>query len=147
MLSRCSLLLLFISLLSVVGCQTYSSGLQQSIARADETAALSALHAIGVAERTYSVTNGGDYATLKQLADGGFLDVRYAGDKPIKDYIINCKVTSKSSGGSESSFSCNADPNQQHGERTGRHLYIDSSSGNIHWNETQPATASDQVMQ
>jgi hypothetical protein len=142
MLTRFSLLVLLAGLISVAGCQTYSSGLQQSVVKADETAALATLHAIAIAERTYTVTNGGEYGTLKQLADGGFLDARYAGDKPVKDYVITCKVTSKSSGSPEGSYSCNADP-----DRAGRHLYIDSATDGIHVNDTQPATAADKVMQ
>jgi len=142
MLTRVSLLVLFAGLISVAGCQTYSSGLQQSVVKADETVALGALHAIAIAERTYTVTNGGEYGTLKQLADGGFLDARYAGEKPVKDYVITCNVTAKSSGSPEGSYSCNADP-----DRAGRHLYIDSATDGIHVNDTQPATAADKVMQ
>ena len=145
MLKR-SVLVLFSVLLLFSGCQTYSSGLQQSVTRADETAALAALHNIALAEKTYTVTNNGDFATLKQLVDGNFLDARYAGDKPVKDYIITCNVTSKSSGSPEGSYSCNADPDRA-GERVGRHLYIDSTTDGIHVNETQPATAADKVMQ
>jgi hypothetical protein len=146
MLKRFSLLILLSGLFSTLSCQTYSSGLQQSVARADETAALASLHAVALAERTYSVTNGGEYGTLKQLADGGLLDVRFAAEKPVKDYVITCNVTPKSSGASESSYSCNADPDRA-GEREGRHLYIDSTSDGIHVNDTQPATVSDKVMQ
>ena len=142
MLTRFSLLVLLAGLISVAGCQTYSSGLQQSVVKADETVALATLHAIAIAERTYTVTNGGEYGTLKQLADGGFLDARYAGDKPAKDYVITCNVTPKSSGSPEGSYSCNADP-----DRAGRHLYIDSATDGIHVNDTQPATAADKVMQ
>jgi Tfp pilus assembly protein PilE len=145
MSSRSPLIVLLVLFL-VNGCQTYSSGLQQTVARADETAALAALHTIGLAERTFSVTNNGEYATLKQLSDGGFLDVRYAGEKPVKDFIITCKVTKKSSGAAEDSYSCNADPDRA-GENAGRHLYIDSTSDGIHINDTQPATAADKVMQ
>jgi hypothetical protein len=128
------------------GCQTYTQGLQQSLARADETAALTMLRAIALAQRTYSITNSGEYGTLKQLGDGGFIDARYAEDKPVKDYVITCTVTPKTSGAPEGSYSCNADP-EKTGERAGRHLYIDSTSTVIRYNDTQPATATDQALQ
>lgn len=136
----------FVLLFSLSGCQTYTQGLQQSLARADETAALTTLRAIALAQRTYNLTNSGEYGTLKQLADGGFLDARYAGDKPVKDYVITCNVTPKAPGAPEGSYSCNADP-EKAGERAGRHLYIDSSSAEIRYNDTQPATAADKAMQ
>ena len=150
MFRRSTLIILFVFLSlflsSLSGCQSYTSGLQQSVARADETAALAALHAIALAQRTYSLTNSGEYGTLKQLTDGGFLDARYDGDKPIRDYLVTCTVTPKSSGAPEGSYSCNADPDKP-GERPGRHLYIESVSDGIHVNDTQPATAADKVMQ
>ena len=76
MVRRSTLIIFFVFLSSLSSCQSYTSGLQQSVARADETAGLAALHAISLAQRTYSLTNSGEYGTLKQLTDGGFLDVR-----------------------------------------------------------------------
>lgn len=146
MLQRSTFALLFGVLVLVTGCQSYTSGLQQSVARADETAALTTLRAIALAQRTYSLTNSGEYGTLQQLADGGFLDVRYAGEQPVKDYIITLKVTPKAPGTAEGSYACNADPKTT-GERAGRHLYIDSTSDGIHVNDTQPASATDKIIQ
>ncbi|PWT95941.1 MAG: hypothetical protein C5B55_00640 [Blastocatellia bacterium] len=116
------------------------------MARADDTVAISALRTIALAERTYSVSNGGDYATLKQLTEGGFLDSRFAGDKPVRDYVLQLKLTTKDEGGGEASYSCNADPDQI-GDRAGRHFYIDSTSNLIHVNDTQSATAADRIVQ
>ena len=146
MIRRATVLVCFLVLVSLASCQTYTTGLQQSIARADETAALTTLRAIALAERTYSLTNSGEYGTLKQLSDGGFLDARYAGVKPVKDYVITLKVTPKASGAPEGSYSCNADP-EKTGDRAGRHLYLDSTSDGIHVNETETATAADKVIQ
>jgi type II secretory pathway pseudopilin PulG len=146
MFRRSTLIIPFVFLLLFSSCQSYTSGLQQSVARADETAALAALHAIALAQRTYSLTNSGEYGTLKQLTNGGFLDARYDGDKPIRDYVVKCTVTPKPSGAPEGSYSCNADPDKPT-ERPGRHLYIESVSDGIHVNDTQPATAADKVMQ
>jgi Tfp pilus assembly protein PilE len=137
--------LLFLIVVFLNGCQNYTSGLQQSLARADETAALTTLRAIALAERTYSLTNSGEYGTLNQLVDGGFLEPRYAGEKAVKDYLITLTVIPKAPGAPEGSYSCNADP-ERAGERAGRHMYIDSTSAGIHVNDTQPATASDKVM-
>ena len=129
----------------LTSCQTYNTGLQQSLARADEAAALTTLRAISVAQRAYSLTNSGEYGTLQQLSDGGFLDSRYAAGKPIKDYVLTVKVTAKAPGAPEGSYTCNADP-ELTGDRAGRHYYIDSSSTNIHVNDTQPATAADKTL-
>src|SRR5678816_2607948 len=93
MFRRSTLIIPFVFLLLFSSCQSYTSGLQQSVARADETAALAALHAIALAQRTYSLTNSGEYGTLKQLTNGGFLDARYDGDKPIRDYVVTVSYT------------------------------------------------------
>jgi hypothetical protein len=129
----------------LTSCQTYNTGLQQSLARADEAAALTTLRAISVAQRAYSLTNSGEYGTLQQLSDGGFLDSRYARGTPIKDYVLTVNVTPKVPGAPEGSYTCNADPELK-GDRAGRHYYIDSSSTNIHVNDTQPATAADKTL-
>ncbi len=141
--------LVFIALLIVTissACQEYNSGLQQSVARADDTSAIAALRAIAAAERTYSLTNSGEYGTLQQLRDGGFLNAKFAGEQPVKDYTLNLKVTPKAEGAGEGSYTCNADP-QLTGERAGRHFYIESASNLIHVNDTQPATASDKTVE
>lgn len=131
---------------SAGACQTYTSSLQHSVERANETAALALIRNIGIAERTYNLSNVGEYATLQQLVDGGFLDPRYAAEKPLKDYVVTLTVTPKNANEPTGSFSCNADPDKT-GDRIGRHFYIDSSSDGIHVNDTQPASAADKVME
>ena len=129
--------------LAVASCQNYSSGLQQSVTRADETVATGALRAIAMAQQTYSVSNEGDYGTFPQLAAGGYLDERFNSDKPaLKDYVLTMEVV-KGSGGPF--YSCNADPSGEGPQ--GRHFYMDSRSNALHANATQPATASDPVAQ
>ena len=129
--------------LAVVSCQNYSSGLQQSVTRADETVATGALRAIAMAQQTYSVSNEGDYGTFPQLAAGGYLDERFNSDKPaLKDYVLTMEVV-KGSGGPF--YSVNADPAGEGPQ--GRHFYMDSRSNALHANATQPATASDPVAQ
>jgi hypothetical protein len=131
---------------SAGACQTYTSSLQRSVERANETAALALIINIGIAERTFSVSNEGEYATLQQLVDGGFLDSRYAAEKPLKDYVVTLTITPKTANSPTGSFTCNADPDKT-GDRVGRHYYIDSSSDGIHVNDTQPATAADKLME
>jgi Tfp pilus assembly protein PilE len=130
--------------LASLSCQTYSTGLQKSLARADETSAIAALHAIAVAEQTYSISNGGNFGTLAQLRDAGYLDVRFnAPNGGVKDYSVTLNANPQSGEGG-ASFTCNADPTNS-GSQAGRHFYIDSTSQAIHVNPTQPATVADPV--
>jgi hypothetical protein len=144
MLQRLSLVLLIVFSFAHTNCQNYTSGLQQTVARADETVAIAALRSISVAQQAYTVSNSGEYATLQQLAEGGFLDARMASDKPVKDYRLTLKVTPKTAD-SAAAFSCNADPIPT--ATGGKHYYIDSTSNLIHVNETQPASAADNSIQ
>ena len=120
-------------------CQTYTTGLQKSVERADEASAIGALRNISTAERTYSVTNNGEYATLQQLTDAGLLDSRFGTAKPLRDYILTLNVTT-------GAFACNADPDPARSLQ-GRHLSVDSSSGEIHINDSQPAKVTDPALQ
>jgi hypothetical protein len=130
-----------------LSCQPYSTGLQQGVAGADETAAKGALHTIAVAQRTYSVSNGGDFGTFQQLCEDDYLDSRFNSSKPaIKDYVLTMAVTPKSGAQSDGFFSCNADPVRT-GPQAGRHFYIDSTSSELHVNPSEPATAKDPVVQ
>ena len=135
--------ILFVGLAVINACQNYTSGLQQSVVRADETAALALIRTISMAEKTYSLSHEGEYATLQQLVDAGFLDARYAGAKPLKDYVITLRVTP---GGPAGSYSCNVDPDKV-GERVGRHFYVESTTDGIHVNDSQPASATDKLIE
>jgi len=137
LLSFVCLLIVFVFLIS---CQTYSTGLQQSVARADETSAIAALKTISTAQQTYAVSNGGSFGTFQQLCEAGYLDQRFNSNTPqVKDYVLSMEV-------SANSYSLNADPARS-GEQAGRHFYLDSSSPLIRVNPTQPATATDPLMQ
>ena len=132
---------------AALACQSYTTGMQQGVTKVDETAAISALHSISVAQRTYSVSNGGSYGTFEQLVQAGLLDERFKAEKPkVKGYVLAMNVTSKGDGSGEGSYSINADPEGSGPQAAGRHLYIDSTSGLIHVNASQPATASDQSL-
>ena len=131
---------LLIAFSFLVSCQSYSTGLQQSVARADETSAVGAMKTISTAQQAYAISNSGSYGTFQQLCASGHLDERFNSTKPeIKDYVLSMEV-------GENSYSLNADPTGA-GETAGRHLYMDSSSPLIRVNATQPATAKDPLMQ
>ncbi|HEY6229977.1 MAG TPA: hypothetical protein VIW64_01825 [Pyrinomonadaceae bacterium] len=133
-------LALVICLVSL-SCQSYSTGLQQSVARADETSAIGALRAVATAEQVYALSNGDNYASFQQLAQGGYLDARFNSEKPVmKDYVLSMEVGRESEG---AFFRCKADPVDV-AVKTGRHFYIDQSRL-LHINDTQPASASDPV--
>lgn len=133
--------------LSSLACQSYTTGLQQSVGKTDEISAIAALHSIAAAQRTYSLASGGDYGTFRQLCEGGYLDSRFNSSKPeIKDYVLTMDVRQKSGNESPGRFSCNADPVRP-GQQAGRHFYIDSTSTAIHVNPGQPATAGDAALQ
>lgn len=140
MIRLLSILTLLIGVAFLLSCQSYSTGLQQSVARADETSAIAALKTIATAQQTYAITNSGSFGTFQQLCEGGFLDERFNSTTPeIKDYILSMEV-------SGNSYRLNADPVRS-GEQAGRHLYLDSTSPLIRVNPTQPATAKDPLMQ
>jgi len=137
LVSTVSLLIAFAFLVS---CQSYSTGLQQSMARADETSAVAAMKTISTAQQAYAISNSGSYGTFQQLCVSGHLDERFNSTKPeIKDYVLSMEV-------GENSYALNADPTGA-GGTAGRHLYMDSSSPLIRVNATQPATAKDSVLQ
>ncbi len=129
-----------IACIGSLSCQSYTTGLQQSAGRVDETAVIATLRTIGVAQRSYSVSNGGDYATFQQLSEGGYLDSRFNSSNPeVKGYALTMNV-------GEKSFGCNADPALA-GAQPARHFYIDSTSAEIHANPSQAATVTDPPVQ
>jgi hypothetical protein len=126
-----------------LSCQPYTSGLQKSVERADETAAVSALQTIVAAQRTYGISNSGGCATFPQLVKSGALDSRFDSDTPkIRGYVLVMSITPRSSGSEQDSYTVSADPEGSGPQAAGRHFFVDSS-GTIHANPTQPATASD----
>jgi Tfp pilus assembly protein PilE len=132
--------LMFLLTCTAFACQSYTKSLEQSVQRADETAAIAALRTLSMAQQTYSVSNNGGYGTFAQLTQSGFLDSRFAGDKPkFKGYVLTMEIKKgiDSEGGS---YTVNADPEPP---QQGRHFYIDSNSGLIHLNGGQPAGPSD----
>lgn len=128
--------------LATIGCKEYSTGLEKSTSRADETSAIATLRTIAQAQTTYSITNAGHYATFEQLAEGGLLDSRFNHSNP-EYHGYSFSLQTNDSG--EPGYSCNADPasTSHHG---GRHFYIDSTSTDIRVNATQPASSKDEIL-
>jgi hypothetical protein len=145
-MSQLRVLVIFvISIAFINSCQSYTSGLQQSIVRADETVAITTIRTISTAEVSYNLTHEGDYATLQQLVDAGLLDSRFGKERPLKDYVITLKLTPKAGAG-QGYYTCNLDPDRN-GERVGRHFYVESGTDGIHVNDSQPASATDKVIE
>lgn len=145
MLPRLMLVLICAACVAATACQEYTTGLQKSVVAADDTAAVAALKAIALAERSYNVTNAGEYGTLQQLTQASLLDKRFTSNKPVKDYVFTLNVTAKAPGGADGSYTCNVDPDPT--GPGGKHFYLDSSSTDIHVNASQAATAADPILQ
>jgi hypothetical protein len=128
--------ILTLAVASLLSCQSYSTGLKQSMDRAGETSAIVTLKTISTTQQTYAASNDGSYASFQQLCDAGTLDSRFNSANPrIGDYVFSMNVGDKF-------FSCNADPAPGRPASL-RHFYMDSNSGEIHTNATQPATSTD----
>ena len=133
---------LLIGCLATLNCQSYTTGLQQGAARADETAALSTLRTIARAQTAYSISNPGDYGSFEQLVTGGYLDQRFNSNEPkLYGYVFTMSVSPKSDS-REGSYGLNADPDPTL-KASGRHFYVDSGSADVHVNPNQRASASD----
>jgi len=140
------LVLMCVACVAATACQEYTTGLQKGVTAADDTAALAALKAIGLAERNYNVSNAGEYGTLQQLTQANLLDKRFISNKPVKDYVFTLNVIAKAPGGADGSYTCNVDPDPS-GPPGSKHFYLDSTSTEIHVNASQAATAADPTLQ
>lgn len=138
---------LFLAGLSPLACQSYTTSLEQGPRPVNEKVVISTLRSIAQAQSAYSVTNSGDYGTFQQLAAGGYLDSRFNSSKPkVYGYVLTMTVANRSAGVGESSYHCNAAPDKAENP-AGRHFYVGSTSPGIHVNSTNPATASDEILQ
>ena len=126
-------------IITAAGCQQYSTALQQGAARPNDIVIISTLRTINSAQKNYSISNDGQYGSFPQLVEGGYLDERFSSTNPVvKGYVLDMKVT-------PNAYSCNADPSTET-EKSAPHYYIDSTSAEIHVNNTQPATAADETI-
>jgi len=135
-------ILLLLAICIATACKSYTKTLQDSVTAADETAALSAMRTVGVAQQTYSVSKEGKFATFDELVSAGYLDSRFNGEKPkIKGYVLTMAVSGKSEG--DPSYTINADPEPQ---LKGRHFYLDSTTNMMRVNNSQVAGPSDTLL-
>ena len=125
-------------LATLVGAAIY--GYPKVVIAGNEAAALANVEAIRIAQIRY-YTEHRTYCTFDQLIEQDFLSRRFAGDTPIVDgYVYNLRVA-PARAGEASTFALNADPKSADMGR--RHFFIDDSSGTIHVNSHQPASAND----
>lgn len=116
---------------------------------ADEAAAVMTLRTIANAQQTYFARNGNAYGTFDQLADSGAIDGRFRGARPVVNgYAYTMNVASAPSGQPALLYSVNADPQPTASKPvTGTRHYFMESSGAIHYNESQTASATDPQLQ
>ncbi|MBD0373404.1 MAG: hypothetical protein ICV60_21390 [Pyrinomonadaceae bacterium] len=113
---------------------------------ADSGAALMTLKQIANAQQTYFARTGNAYGTFDQLVESGALDPRFTGTSPVVNgYVFTMKVAASTA--AKPAYSVNADPQPAGGPATGTRHYFMDASGTIHYNETQPASFSDPVLQ
>ena len=109
----------------------------------NEAATLQNLKTIAAVQMQYYSTHGRSFATFEQLTKEQYLTSKFAGNPPLADgYVYTLKMTPKTAN-STSSYTLNADPVDE-GSGT-NHFYLDNTDSSIHYNSTQPATASDAV--
>lgn len=122
------------------------TGWRAAVRSANEAAAIKTLRSIAEQQMLYfNSHNRSQFGTFDQMLKDGLLDSRFSGNPPVVNgYIFTLKVIPKSAN-QQPSYTVNADPQQSEGVgATGRnHFYTDSNVGNIHVNETQPATTAD----
>ena len=112
---------------------------------ANEAAAIATLKTISTDQAKYAISHQGEYGTFDQLTKSGYLNEKFQTEEPVvQGYIFRMTVTPRSKG-QRPNYSINADPEQPTGlTATGtRYFYTDAGIGNIRYNDTQPATASD----
>jgi Tfp pilus assembly protein PilE len=140
------IVVLLLGCIAASACQSYTGGLQKTTTMVDETAVISALHTVASAERMYSISNSGSFATFQQLVKADALDARFDSETPkIRGYVLAMTIKPRAAGTEEDSFTINADPEATGPQAAGRHFFTDSS-GTIHVNPSQTATANDPLL-
>ena len=118
--------------------------IRRRVVAANESAALTNLEKIQVAEQYYFDANG-QYGTYQQLIDSGILQSEASGDPPTASgYVFNVRVQPKTDA-QPAAYSVNADPVRAEGrDATGRrHFFASSEVIGVRFNESRPATKDD----
>jgi hypothetical protein len=111
----------------------------------NEAATAQTLKMIATSEIQYFNTHSRTFGTFDELVKEGVPEKRFAGDAPIAyGYIFILRIAPKTTN-QGSSYTLNADPHAGPWERTGRNLYIDSTTSNVHVNGNRPARVTDPV--
>ena len=107
----------------------------------NEAATLQDLKTIAAGEIQYFNTHKRAFGTFDQLIKDMNFDTRFSGNPPMADgYTFTLKLKLKTPSG-PAFYTLNADPQT---DSTGKnHFFIDSTSGTIYVNSTQPASATD----
>jgi hypothetical protein len=118
--------------------------LRRRVIAANESAALTNLEKIRVAEQYYFDANG-QYGTYRQLIDSGILQSEASGDPPTASgYVFDVRVQPKTDA-QPAAYSVNVDPVRADGrDATGRrHFFASSEVIGVRFNESRPATKDD----
>lgn len=129
-----------IGILVAVGVPTWKNAVTAS----NETAAIQTMKTVATEQRTYYIRNK-SYGTFDELIKSGALNEAFAGETPVQNgYVFTLKVIPKAPN-QQPSFVLNADPQESGAlSPTGeKHFYIDSASGTVRVNSTQPAAPED----
>ncbi|MGH9904864.1 MAG: hypothetical protein ACRD8U_04665 [Pyrinomonadaceae bacterium] len=146
MIRHSTILLIALVCFAAFACQKQAERLEQTVARADDMVIISTLRNLSSAQNAYNLSTG-SYGTFTELVESGYLDARFNSDKPVvREYVLMMTVTQKTSDTPNGAYSCNANP-QRAGAGSGRYFYIDSNSSIIRVNATQPASATDEILQ
>ncbi len=131
-----SIIALFLAGCSASNAPENRGSLQKALDAADETSTIQSLRTILSAEAQAKAIRG-SYTDFPGLAEGGFLDVRFASVNPIlRGYRFTMSTSAEE-------FSVNADPV---GQAVGRHFYVDSNEAVIHVNPSAGASKSDPTL-
>ncbi len=115
--------------------ESLTKGYEQSLARANDTAAILTLRNIASAQQRYLLGNN-SYGTFAQLVAAGDLDARFNSEKPIVSHFIFAMTVT------QDSYDINADP-EPTAPPGGRHYYSDSTNGPLNVNASQTAAKND----
>ena len=130
--------------LSWLALRMYDDTIQRRVVAANESAALTNLEKIQVAEQYYFDANG-EYGTYRQLVDSGILQSEASGDPPTASgYVFNVRVQPKTDA-QPAAYSVNVDPVRAGGrDATGRrHFFASSEVIGVRFHESRPATRDD----
>ena len=119
---------------------------KNSVAKANEAAAVAAVNTIKVAQARYLVDEG-HYGTFTQLFEAGLLDKRFKVESPhLRGYVfVLTLVDAPQKAGA--SFKLNANPEAAEGiGATGRYFYYSEPDSPILFSDKGPASAEDQVL-